>query len=104
MRFPTIPLLALGVLAGCADGPASPLEPDITPNHALAPQASGALLDAIERIVPSLSDAAAAAELRAALLPAQMNPVAAERVLDRLELDPSFAPDATAIRLAIAAR
>jgi hypothetical protein len=100
-RFTLLPLL--GFLAACSDpdlmGPSAP-ETEVVP-PAESPVTGVAIQDALDRIVPAVTDQALGTELAAALRGATSDPDAVLRVLVRLEADPSFAADADAIRLAI---
>ena len=100
------PLLLLGLLAACSEGPEL-MAPEAIPTTdipELVLLAGDPILDAIERIAPTLADQSMVRELQAALRDAKADARAVELILARLEADPAFAPDADAIRLAIATR
>ena len=98
------PLLLLGLLAACSDLPEmmGPEADQANPPVATELAVGDPILDAIERIAPTLGDRSL--ELQAALRSPTSDRGAIERILARLDADPAFAPDADAIRLAIANR
>ena len=102
MRIRTVPLFWFSALAACSDTPGM-LEPT-TPSKPDAPVEANAgtpIQDVLDRIVPAIPDRALAAELSAAIWSAGTDPESVERILVRLESDALFAPDASAIRLAL---
>ena len=102
MRIRTVPLFWFSALAACSDTPGM-LEPT-SPSTPDAPIEATPIQDVLDRIVPTISDRALAAELTTAIWSAGTNPESVERILVRLETDPAFAADADVIRLAIATR
>jgi hypothetical protein len=100
----TIPLLLLAFAAACSD-------PDLMGPEAVpigepvqTVVVGDPILDAIERITPSLADRVFAGELTAALKNAEADPVAVERLLETLAANEEYAADAEAIRLALVRR
>ena len=105
MRIRTIPLFWFGALAACSDNPGM-LEPETPskPDTPIEVTAGTPIQDVLDRIVPAIPDRTLAAELSTAIWSAGTDPESVERILVRLETDASFAPDATAIRLALGDR
>ena len=107
MRNPVPILLLAACLMACSDG-TGPGAPATDPAAAApAAAATAAARDALERIAPALGDGAAASTLRAGLTAAAggraiADAAAVEQALAELAADPAYAPDADAVRLALA--